>query len=92
MLFGTRSTEFEQEGTGIGVFGAVGLEVLRFNQNRLALELRLSLPFSKSSHDEYYFDYDFDFENGEPLTSDRYVAPMSLSITYLRDAPWLSWW
>ena len=92
MLFGTRSDEFEQDGTGIGVFGAVGLEVLRFNRNRLALELRLSLPFSKLSHDEYYFDYNFDFENGEPETSDRYVAPMSLSITYLRDAPWLSWW
>ncbi|MXY08141.1 MAG: hypothetical protein F4Y61_05790 [Rhodothermaceae bacterium] len=90
MLFGTRSNEFEQEGSGIGVFGAVGLEVLRFNRNRLAVELRLSLPFSKLSHDEY--DPFFDFENGEPVVSDRYVAPISLSIAYLRDAPWLSWW
>ena len=90
MLFGTRTNEFRQEGSGIGVFGAVGLEVLRFNRNRLAIELRLSLPFSKLSHDDY--DPFFDFENGEPVGSDRYVAPVSLSIAYLRDAPWLSWW
>jgi hypothetical protein len=92
MLFGTRSNEFTQEGSGIGVFGAVGLEVLRFNRNRLAIELRLSLPFSKLSHyDDYYYDDFDDFFNGGPV-SDRYVAPMSLSISYLRDAPWLSWW
>ena len=96
MVFGTRSNAFRQEGSGIGVLGAVGLELLRFNRNRLAIELRLNLPFSKLSHDQYY-DNDFFYEpldsrNGIPTSSDRYVAPLSLSISYLRDAPWLSWW
>ena len=91
MLFGTRSNERRQDGSGIGVFSAVGVEVLRFNRNRLALELRLNLPFSRllnEDADDYFFDYENDFLELE----DRYVAPVSLSIAYLRDAPWLSWW
>lgn len=91
MLFGTRSDEFVQDGSGIGVFGAVGLEILRFNRNRLAIELRLNLPFSKLPNEEYD-DFFFDSDNGRSAGPDRYVAPMSLSIAYLRDAPWLSWW
>lgn len=96
LVFAARSDAFRQDGSGIGVFGAVGLEILRFNRNRLAIEVRLNLPFSKLSHDEYY-EYDFffeplDSENGRPTGSDRYVAPISLSLSYLRDAPWLSWW
>ncbi len=95
MLFATKSDAFRQDGSGIGVFGSVGIEFLRFNRNRLALELRLNVPFSKliySEEDEIFFDFP-DFDNGEPVESDRYVLPISLSISYLRDAPWLSrWW
>ena len=94
LVFGTRSDAFEQDGSGIGVFGSVGLEVLRFNRNRLAIEFRLNLPFSKLTQDEYYdpFNDPFDFENGGTVASDRYVVPISFSLSYLRDAPWLSWW
>ena len=90
MLFGTRSDEFRQDGTGIGLFGSAGLEVLRFNRNRLAMEVRLIVPFSKlpNEGDDFYFD----FNGGGAAGSDRYVVPMSLSVSYLRDAPWLSWW
>ena len=95
MLFATKSDAFRQDGSGIGVFGSVGIEFLRFNRNRLALEFRLNVPFSKliySEEDEIFFDFP-DFDNGEPVESDRYVLPISLSISYLRDAPWLSrWW
>lgn len=96
LIFGIDSDAFSQDGSEIGVFGAVGLEVLRFNRNRLAIEVRLNLPFSKLSHDVAY-EHDFfseplDSGNGRPTRSGRYVAPISLSITYLRDAPWLSWW
>ncbi len=91
MLFATMFDAFRQDGSAIGVFGAVGLEMLRFNRNRLAIELRLNLPFSKLPNDEYD-DFHFDSNNGGPAGPDRYVAPISLSIAYLRDAPWLSWW
>ncbi len=92
MVFATRSDTFSQDGTGIGVFGAVGLEMLRFNRNRLAIELRLNLPFSRLAGDPYDSSF-FDFDNGGFGAQDRYVAPMSLSIAYLRDAPWLArWW
>ena len=91
MLFGTRSDEFRQDGTGIGLFGSAGLEVLRFNRNRLAMEVRLVLPFSRLPN-EGYDEFFFDFNGGSAAGSDRYVVPMSLSVSYLRDAPWLSWW
>ncbi len=90
MLFGTTSDAFRQDGTGIGIFGAVGLEMLRFNRNRLALELRLNLPFFRLPYEEYG-DVGSGFDNGVSTGPDLYVAPMSLSIAYLRDAPWLSW-
>ena len=91
VLFGTESDEFRQDGSGIGVFGAVGLEMLRFNRNRLAIEFRLNLPFSKlpdSENNDFYSD----LENGTNVGPDQYVIPVSLSLSYLRDAPWLSWW
>ena len=93
VLFATRSEVFRQDGSGIGVFGAVGLEMLRFNRNRLAIELRVNIPFSKladSESDEFLSDL-LDLNNGSSAGPDRYVVPISLSISYLRDAPWLSW-
>ena len=37
---------YEQElGSGLGMYGVVGIEFLRFSQNRLKLELRLDRPF-----------------------------------------------
>ncbi|MCY4672945.1 MAG: hypothetical protein OXD43_04120 [Bacteroidetes bacterium] len=86
MLFATQSDAFVQDGAGIGVFGAVGLEVFRFNQNRLAIELRLNLPFSKLPHDEaeeeyepFYCDSDDDFwadqRRRDCNNNDRYAGP-----------------
>ena len=38
--------DYEQElGSGLGMYGVVGIEFLRFSQNRLKLELRLDRPF-----------------------------------------------
>ncbi len=91
VLFSTESDEFRQDGSGIGVLGAVGLEMLRFNRNRLAIEFRLNLPLSKlpdNANDDFYSDS----EIGTNVGPDQYVIPASLSLSYLRNAPWLSWW
>ncbi len=95
LLFATRSGALRQDGSGVGVFGAVGLELLRFNRHRMAIEFRLNLPFSKLSDtepDDFLSDL-LDQGSGRSPRPDRYVTPFSLSISYLRDAPWLSrWW
>ena len=72
VLYPTVGLFFLNRESLFGLFGTVGLDLIRLNQGRLAVELRVHIPFTELQTD-----------SKNPDVRD-YIMPFSLGLSYMR--------
>ncbi len=73
------------EGSGIGAYGEVGVELLRLHSSRLTFDLRFETPFYRLEQNGYYYDYDAPADSYvEPVRLDdwTYAVPITTGVSY----------
>ena len=83
-----RSTDLEPNrpysggGSGVGVYGEVGLEVLRLHSSRLALDLRAEAPLYQMTEESYPVYNQESGSYSEPQKTSHYVVPITFGLVY----------
>ncbi len=74
------------DGSGIGAYGEVGVELLRLHSSRLAFDLRFETPFYQLEHDSYpssVYDPATDSYVTQPRNDEKsYVVPIMAGLAY----------
>ncbi len=79
------STSRSAEGSGVGLWGSLGVEFLRLHRVRLALEARLDVPFFSMTGSSY--SYSYSPTNGSSTSSSsssesHWAMPLSVGLTF----------
>jgi len=76
---------FQGDGSGIGLYGEVGLQLLRLHASRLTFDLRFETPLYLLEQDTYAYSGSVD-ANGEPVVSSqpgkKFVVPVMVGLSY----------